>query len=61
MKSDEYTVDLKKEIENKREKLNRIVINEPNKEEILRFSQELDILISQYTKYVFDLETKNSR
>lgn len=51
MKKEEYTIKLKREIENKREKLNKIVINEPNKEEILKFSQELDILISEYTKY----------
>lgn len=52
MKKEKYIVKLKKEIEKKREKLNKIVIDEPNKEEILKFSQELDILISQYTKYM---------
>ena len=59
MKKEEYELELKKEIENKREKLNKIVINEPNKEEVLKFSQELDILISQYTKYLLNIETKN--
>lgn len=59
MKKEEYELELKKEIENKREKLNKIVINEPNKEEVLKFSQELDILISQYTKYLLNIENKN--
>ena len=60
MKKQEYTMKLKKEIEDKREKLNKIVIDEPNKKEILKFSQELDLLISEYTKYI-NMEIKNSR
>ena len=61
MKDEEYKLELKKEIENKREKLNKIIIDEPNKGEVLKFSQELDILISEYTKYVLDVWMKNSR
>lgn len=62
MKKEEYTVKLKKEIENKREKLNRIVTEEPSKEEVLKFSQELDILITQYTKYINPgIESRNKK
>lgn len=43
---------LKEEIERKREKLNLIVVNKIDREEILKFSQELDILIMEYTSYV---------
>ncbi len=39
---------LKKEIEEKRVRLNKLVNGEINKEEVLRFSEELDCLISQY-------------
>lgn len=52
MEKEKYARILKEEIENKREKLNKIILSEPNKEEILKFSQDLDILISKYTKYV---------
>lgn len=40
---------LKEEIEKKREQLNKIVIEEISKDKILKFSQELDVLISEYT------------
>lgn len=60
MNKQEYEIKLKREIEDKREKLNKIVIDEPNKDEVLKFSQELDLLISEYTKYI-NMEIKNSR
>ena len=60
MKKEEYIVKLKAEIENKRERLNKIVISESSKEEILKFSQDLDILISKYMKWV-NTEIKSSR
>lgn len=40
---------LKDEIENKREKLNNIVNQGIDKDKILKFSQELDLLINEYT------------
>lgn len=43
---------LKEEINNKRERLNKIILCEPDKEKVLKFSQDLDILISEYTKCV---------
>lgn len=52
MKKEECTMKLKEEIENKRRILNRIIMEETSKEEILKFSQDLDILISEYTRYV---------
>lgn len=42
---------LKEEIRQKQEKLNKIVLEGKDKEQILRFSQELDILISQYLSF----------
>ncbi|NLV88739.1 MAG: Spo0E family sporulation regulatory protein-aspartic acid phosphatase [Tissierellia bacterium] len=39
---------LKEEIRQKQEELNKIVLEGKDKEHILRFSQELDVLISQY-------------
>ena len=43
--------ELKTEIEIKREKLNSLVIGEVSKEEVLKFSIELDELIHKYYKY----------
>lgn len=40
--------ELKEEIQIKREELNKIVLDELDKDRILKFSQELDILISKY-------------
>lgn len=60
MIKEKCTLKLKEEIESKRERLNEIVISECEKEEILKFSQELDILISQYTRCV-NTRTKSSR
>ena len=60
MIKEKCTLKLKKEIENKRERLNKIIISECDKEEILKFSQDLDILISQYTKCV-NTRIKSSR
>lgn len=45
-------IELKEEIEEKREKLNKVVLDSKGKDEILRFSQELDILITKYTSYM---------
>lgn len=39
---------LREEISRKQEELNRIVLEGNDKEQILRFSQELDVLISKY-------------
>lgn len=39
---------LKEEIRRKQEELNKIVLEGKDKEQILRFSQELDVLISRY-------------
>jgi len=39
---------LKEEIEKKRSELNKIIIEGTEKDRILSFSQELDILISRY-------------
>lgn len=39
---------LKEEIRRKQEELNRIIVEGKDKEQILKFSQELDILISKY-------------
>ena len=39
---------LKGEIRRKQEELNKIVLEGKDKEQILRFSQELDVLISRY-------------
>lgn len=52
MIEEQYRLKLKEEINNKRERLNKIILVESDKEEILKFSQDLDILISEYTKYV---------
>ena len=41
-------INLKKEIEAKRSYLNRIVIEQIEKVEIIRVSQELDTLITEY-------------
>lgn len=43
--------ELKSEIEVKREKLNNLILREVSKEEVLKFSVELDILIHKYYKY----------
>lgn len=40
--------ELKEEIQTKREQLNRIISQGSDKERILKFSQELDELISKY-------------
>ncbi len=40
--------ELKEEIQMKREELNKIILEELDKDRILKFSQELDVLISQY-------------
>lgn len=60
MKNEENIIKLKKEIEKKRERLNQIVISESSKDEILKFSQELDVLISMYTRHI-NTEIKSSR
>lgn len=44
---------LKEEIRKKQEKLNRIILEGKNKDQILRFSQELDILITEYLSINF--------
>ena len=48
----EEQIKLKEEINGKREKLNHIILYESDKAEILKLSQDLDILISQYIKYL---------
>jgi len=46
---EEYRIEnIKQRIEIKREDLNKIIIEGLDKEKILNFSQELDILISEY-------------
>lgn len=45
---------LKIEIENKREKLNKLIIGDINKDEVLEFSTDLDNLIHRY----YDIEMK---
>lgn len=48
----EYLLEeLKSEIEVKREKLNNLILREVSKEEVLKFSVELDKLIHKYYKY----------
>lgn len=47
---------LKKDIEVQREKLNKIVIENKSKDEIIRISEDLDILINKY--YSIDLDKK---
>lgn len=47
---------LKKEIEIKRNNLNKIVLEEKEKEKVIRFSQELDTLIKDY--YLLNKERK---
>lgn len=44
---------LEEEIRKKQEKLNRIILEGKNKDQILRFSQELDILITEYLSINF--------
>jgi len=44
---------LKEEIRKKQEKLNKIILEGKNKDQILRFSQELDILITEYLSINF--------
>lgn len=39
---------LKRDIELKREKLNKIVVESKNKDEIIKMSEDLDILINKY-------------
>lgn len=46
MRDDRETV--KDDIEKMREELNRIVVEEADKSEVVRFSQELDDLINRY-------------
>ncbi|QQY80210.1 Spo0E like sporulation regulatory protein [Keratinibaculum paraultunense] len=45
--------ELKKEIEDKRIKLNKLVLADVDKEDILKFSNELDKLIDKY--YIYEL------
>ena len=51
MNNKKELIRLKYEIEKKREKLNEIVLNKIDKNKILQFSQELDILIAEYISY----------
>ena len=46
---------LKFKIEEKREELNEIVLKKIDKKEILKFSQELDLLIAEYSSSVFKI------
>ncbi len=43
--------DLKKEIEDKRVSLNQLILTDVDKENILKFSNELDKLIDKYYDY----------
>ncbi|MCF6461454.1 aspartyl-phosphate phosphatase Spo0E family protein [Clostridium sp. Cult3] len=45
--------ELKSQIEDKRRKLNQLILRNANKEDILKFSVELDKLIDKY--YIFEL------
>lgn len=56
MSTDKLKEELKKEIETKRNILNRMIAKGMNKEDILKFSQELDELIGKYHK--LDLNIK---
>lgn len=46
---------LKYKIEEKREELNEIVLKKIDKKEILKFSQELDLLIAEYLSSIFKI------
>lgn len=46
---DKTIIKLKKEIETKQSYLNKIIIEEIEKVEVIRISQELDMLITEYT------------
>lgn len=48
MKKNREIQKLKEEIEVQREELNKIVVQSKNKEKIIRISEKLDVLISQY-------------
>lgn len=50
MSKDVQMEELREEIEIKRKELNRMIIEEVDKEELLKFSVELDNLIGRYYK-----------
>lgn len=53
MEENEKIIYLKEKIETKREQFHNIIIKDNiDRENILRFSQELDILINEYNNYI---------
>lgn len=60
MLKDKKIEKIKEKIKVKREELNKIVLKEIGKDEVLKFSQELDLLIGEYSSYIAK-GMKNSR
>lgn len=52
MDKDKRVEELREEIHRKRDELNKIVAEELDRDKILKFSQDLDQLISKYYSYV---------
>lgn len=57
MHKDKYKKELIKEIEKKRKILNKMILEDMQKEEVLKLSKALDILIYKY----YNLENKKNK